>query len=105
MSLSSTGVSIVIPNFNYGHHLGECLNSLLAQTHSQWEAIVVDNFSSDDSEQIAIAAADPRIRFVKFSNGGVIARSRNFGVGLARYPFVAFLDSDDFWHPEKLKRS
>ena len=102
METSLPGVSIIIPNYNYAHFLPRCLDSLKCQSYSKWEAFVVDNNSSDPSQKVVSSAGDPRIKLINFSNDGIIARSRNFGVSLANYPFVAFLDSDDFWHPEKL---
>lgn len=99
---SGTGVSIVIPNYNYAHFLVDCLESLKLQTFSNWEAFVIDNDSSDDSEAVVKSFGDPRIKFVSFSNGGIIARSRNYGATLANFPYLAFLDSDDMWDPEKL---
>ena len=102
METSLPGVSIIIPNYNYAHFLPRCLESVKCQSFSKWEAFVVDNKSSDDSQNVVTAAGDPRIKFVSFSNDGIIARSRNFGASLANYPFLAFLDSDDYWHPEKL---
>lgn len=69
-----------------------------------WEVIIVNNFSSDDTEQVVADFADDRIRLVNFANHGVIAASRNHGIALATCEFVAFLDSDDTWQPQKLER-
>ncbi len=96
-------VSVIIPTFNQGHFLREAIESVLAQTLLDWELIVVDNFSIDSTSEIVSSFADPRIRYNRFRNHGVIGRSRNFGVSLARSPFIAFLDSDDTWAPEKLE--
>lgn len=101
--MTSPTVSIVIPNFNYGRYLGEALQSIISQTYLEWEAIVVDNFSSDNSEAVADSLHDPRIKFAQFANGGSIARARNHGLSLAQGEFVAFLDSDDKWGPRKLE--
>lgn len=97
-------VSVVIPTFNHAQFLGQALTSVCNQTFAGWEAIVVNNFSTDDTEAVVATIADPRIRLVNFSNNGVIAASRNHGIALTRGEFVAFLDSDDFWYPEKLMR-
>lgn len=97
-------VSVVIPTYNQADFLRECLASLLAQTVSDWEAIVVNNFSEDHTEQVVHEMDDPRISIVNFRNEGVIAASRNVGVGKARGEWIAFLDSDDEWLPEKLER-
>jgi len=99
----SPKVSIIVPTFNQGHFLREAINSVLAQTLPGWELIIVDNFSIDSTSEIVSSFADSRIRYKRFRNHGVIGRSRNFGVSLARAPVIAFLDSDDTWAPEKLE--
>lgn len=93
---------MVIPNFNYGHFLGEALSSVLEQTYKNFEVLVIDNNSSDSSESVSSSFGDNRISFHKFSNGGSIAASRNRGVELSRGEIIAFLDSDDAWFPNKL---
>jgi glycosyltransferase involved in cell wall biosynthesis len=98
-------VSIVIPSFNKAQFLGLVLDSLLAQTFSDWEAIVVDNRSTDGTSAVLAGYADARIRVESVDNGGVIAVSRNAGIRLARGTYVAFLDADDWWTPEKLQRA
>ena len=97
-------VSIVIPTYNHAEFLKEALDSVCAQSVGDWEAIVVNNFSTDDTEQVVSGFADDRIRLVNFANHGVIAASRNQGIALAAGEFVAFLDSDDIWQPQKLER-
>lgn len=96
-------VSVVIPTYNHAQFIGHALASVCAQTFTDWEAIVINNFSTDDTESVIAAVADPRIRLVNFANHGVIAASRNHGMALARGEFVAFLDSDDCWYPQKLE--
>lgn len=95
-------VSVVIPNYNYARYLAHAVTSALEQSFRDLELIVVDNFSSDDSEAVVSANSDPRVSFHTFANDGVIARSRNFGLSLAQGEFVAFLDSDDSWFAAKL---
>lgn len=97
-------VSIVIPTYNHAAFLREALESVRAQTIADWEAIVMNNYSTDDTVAVIEAFADPRIRLENFRNNGVIGASRNRGIALARAPYVAFLDSDDRWMPEKLAR-
>jgi len=101
--MSKPRVSVVIPNFNYGRYLVEALQSVISQGFEDWEAIVIDNFSSDKSELIAKGFQDQRIKFVQFANGGSIARARNHGISIAQGDLVAFLDSDDKWEPQKLE--
>ncbi len=97
-------ISIVIPTYNHAHFLRTALDSIRAQTLGDWEAIVVNNFSEDDTIAVVESYDDPRIRLVNFANHGIIAAARNHGLSLTQAPFVAFLDSDDFWYPEKLQR-
>ena len=98
-------VSVVIPTYNYGHFLKAALESVQAQTNPHWEAIIVDNFSDDNTLKVIEKFNDPvRFRVVNFRNKGVIAASRNVGIGEARGQYIAFLDSDDVWKPEKLAR-
>ncbi len=96
-------VSIVIPTYNHAHFLTEAIHSLLKQTCTAWEAIIVNNFSTDDTERVVAGFKDARIRLINFANSGVIAASRNAGIRLATAEYVAFLDSDDFWQPRKLE--
>ncbi len=95
--------SVVIPTYNHAIFLQKALDSLVSQTYQDWEAIVVNNFSTDNTESIVANYADPRIRLLNFSNQGVIAASRNQGLASASGEYVAFLDSDDYWYPEKLE--
>lgn len=97
-------VSVVIPNYNYGIYLGMALDSVLGQDMRDFEVLVIDNFSNDDSLSIVESRGDPRVKCVQFSNNGVIASSRNVGLELARGEFVAFLDSDDMWSSTKLSK-
>lgn len=95
-------VTVVIPNYNHAPLLRLALRSVVKQTFQEWEAIVVDNFSTDQSEVEVRNLADHRVRFVQVRNGGVIGRSRNVGIAAARGEWIAFLDADDLWDPEKL---
>lgn len=96
--------SIVIPTYNHAHLIGRCLDSVVGQTFTNWEAIVVNNFSQDNTIEVVEGYGDARIRLVNFSNGGVIAASRNRGVAEARGEWICFLDSDDWWTPDKLEQ-
>lgn len=98
--------SVIIPAFNARATLGETLRSLRAQTCGDWEAIVVDDQSSDDTAAIAErhAETDPRISVMRLSNGGP-SRARNTGAAAAKGNWIAFLDADDIWSPDKLQRT
>ena len=97
-------LSIIIPTYNHANFLGIALDSVRGQTFVDWEVIVVNNFSEDDTVAVVGSYDDPRIRLVNFANHGIIAAARNHGLSHTEAPFVAFLDSDDFWYPAKLKR-
>ena len=98
-------VSVVIPTYNHAHFIKQALQSVIDQTYTNWEAIVVDNHSEDNTDSIINSFADARIKILKIYNNGVIAVSRNLGIKHARGKWVAFLDSDDWWYPEKLELS
>ena len=100
----TAGVSIVIPTYNHEAFLGAALSSVVNQTYTNWEAIVVNNFSTDETEALVHSFNDPRIKLVNFHNKGIIGAARNQGINLAINPFVAFLDSDDTWLPTKLEK-
>lgn len=97
-------ISVVIPTYNYARFLKKCLESLVSQSFVNWEAIVVNNFSDDNTAEVVEGFSDRRIRLVNFRNNGVIAASRNKGIELSRANLIAFLDSDDSWYPEKLEK-
>src|SRR5438128_4884423 len=102
---ASTGlVSVVIPTYNHAHFLAEAIRSVRAQTYRPIEIIVVDNFSTDDTERVVSQIALPSPTYIKFANQGVIAASRNVGIRAAAGEYVAFLDADDIWSPNKLER-
>lgn len=97
-------VSIIIPCYNHAHFLREALQSVQMQSFADWEVVVVNNYSEDDTIAVVESFGDSRIRLENFHNNGVIAVSRNRGIALARGRYLAFLDSDDAWHAEKLSR-
>lgn len=96
-------VSVVIPTYNHAHFLGRALQSVLDQTYTHWEVIVVDNHSTDNTDEVMQKFIDSRITFLKIHNNGVIAASRNVGIRAAKGEWITFLDSDDWWVPEKLQ--
>ena len=96
-------VSIIIPTYNHASYLGRALQSVINQTYTDWEAIVIDNHSTDKTDQVMLKFKDPRIKYLKINNDGIIAKSRNKGIKVAKGKWVAFLDSDDWWTSDKLK--
>jgi glycosyltransferase involved in cell wall biosynthesis len=98
-------VSVIIPTHNYGALIGETLKSLRCQTLAQWECIVVDDGSTDDTAEVVAEAArlDPRFRYVWQANQRQ-AVAKNTGLASARGKYVQFLDADDLIEPQKLER-
>lgn len=96
-------VAVVVATYNYGRYIGAALGSLRAQTCEDWECVVVDDGSTDDTAEVVgrIAAADRRIRYVRQPNAGPNA-ARNAGIEATRAPFLQFLDADDVIGPSKL---
>jgi glycosyltransferase involved in cell wall biosynthesis len=97
-------VSIVVPAFNAERFVAETIESVCAQTHRNWELIVVDDGSTDDTASVVQRMDDARVRLVKIPHSGLPAIARNRGIAESRAPNVAFLDADDVWRPAKLER-
>ncbi|WP_176555132.1 glycosyltransferase [Butyricimonas sp. Marseille-P3923] len=95
--------SIVIPSYNYAHYIDRCIDSVLEQCYKNWEIIIVDNYSTDNTEEVVKRYADKRIHFIKNHNNGIIAISRNKGIELAKGEWICFLDADDWWKSDKLE--
>ena len=96
--------SIIIPTYNHANFLKIALRSVINQTYQNFEVIVVDNNSEDNTDEVISNFNDSRIRLHKINNNGVIAASRNFGIEKASNEWLAFLDSDDRWYPNKLSK-
>jgi glycosyltransferase involved in cell wall biosynthesis len=103
MFMSPPLISVVIPSFNHADYLKAALQSVFDQTYVNWEAIVIDNHSTDNTDEVMAGFVDSRITYLKIHNKGLIAASRNLGIREAKGEWVAFLDSDDCWYPNKLK--
>jgi len=95
-------ITIVIPTFNHADYLKEAIASVFSQTYSNWELFVVDNNSTDNTDEILSQFTHPRMTILKVHNNGSIAMSRNMGCNHAQGEWVAFLDSDDSWSENKL---
>ena len=96
-------VSIVTPNWNCSKYICETIKSVQAQTYQNWEMIIVDDCSTDNSEEVVtpFLKLDKRIRFLKNGKNSGAAVSRNNALREAKGRWIAFLDSDDLWLPEK----
>jgi glycosyltransferase involved in cell wall biosynthesis len=96
-------VSIIIPSYNHAKWISSALDSVLNQTYSNWEVVIVDNCSTDSTDSVLSNYNDNRIKILKVSNKGSIALSRNVGLSIASGVWIAFLDSDDYWTENKLE--
>jgi len=98
-------ISIITPLYNAESFVSETIKSILDQSYWNWEQIIVDDASTDNSLQIALSFAekDERIKVEKLSQNRGAAYCRNLATELAAGDYIAFLDSDDLWHPDKLK--
>ena len=95
-------VSVIIPTYNRAYSLERTIKSVIDQSYQNWEIIVVDNNSTDNTDELIASLNDTRIQLLKINNGGIIAASRNIGIKASKGTYIAFLDSDDWWEPEKL---
>ena len=93
-------VSVIVPTYNRGWCVERAIKSILSQTYKNFELIVVDNASTDDTVAKIDSFKDTRIRIVEINNDGIVAKSRNRGIRCSKGKYIAFLDSDDVWHPE-----
>ena len=99
-------VSVVVPLFNAEKYIADTISSVLAQTYKNWELILIDDCSEDNSYEIAerFSNCDSRIHLIKKEFNSGAAESRNQGIQMARGRFIAFLDADDLWNKNKLQR-
>ena len=107
MKIATSLVSIIIPMYNAEKYIEETIQSVLNQSYGNWELIVVDDCSSDKSVSIvkSFILNDNRIQIIESDvNFGGPARPRNIGIEKAEGKYIAFLDSDDLWIPEKLEK-
>lgn len=95
-------VSIIMPSYNTASYIKETIQSVLNQTYQNWELIIVDDCSADNTDEVLGTIKDPRIRYFKNDKNSGAAVSRNKALREARGQWIAFLDSDDLWMPEKL---
>lgn len=97
-------VSVIIPTYNRATSIGASIQSVLDQTWQDFEIIIVDDGSTDNTRQVIEGFEDDRIRYICLEKNGGASHARNIGIGQAGGEFIAFLDSDDEWMPEKLEK-
>lgn len=98
-------VSIIMPTYNCGQYIAESIKSVQAQTYKNWELIIVDDCSRDNTTEIvrAFQEQDQRIRYFQNKSNSGAALTRNYALREAQGRWIAFLDSDDLWKPEKIE--
>ena len=98
-------VSIIMPSYNTANYIAESINSVLAQQYANWELIIIDDCSTDNTDSVVYPfLSDQRIRFLKNDSNYGAAYSRNRALREANGKWIAFLDSDDLWDSDKLKK-
>lgn len=98
-------VSVITPSYNTADYIVETIRSIQAQTYENWEMIIVDDCSTDNTDKVVKPyLSDTRIRYLKNEKNSGAAMSRNYALREAKGKWIAFLDSDDVWLPEKLDR-
>ena len=98
-------VSIIMPSYNTAEYIAESIKSVIHQTYTDWELIIVDDCSTDNTDDaVAPFLSDARIKYLKNEKNSGAAVSRNKALCEARGKWIAFLDSDDLWLPEKLEK-
>ncbi len=102
--MQSIFFSVIIPTYNQGNLLKKAIDSVLNQSFKNFEIIIIDNFSNDETQQIVEGFKSEKIIYEKVRNNGVIAKSRNTGIKISRGKWLAFLDSDDYWYSERLQK-
>lgn len=103
---SNTLVSIITPVYNCEKYIGQTIDSVISQTYENWEMILADDNSPDNSAKIIAeyAARDSRIKYIKLPQNGGAALARNAALEKANGRYIAYLDADDLWLPTKLER-
>lgn len=97
-------VSVIMPSWNTGEFISESIQSVINQTYTNWELIIVDDCSTDNTDEIVDSFKDDRIRCFKNEKNSGAALTRNRALREAKGEWIAFLDSDDLWMPEKLEK-
>ncbi len=97
-------VSVIMPSYNTGRFIAESIKSVLLQTYSNLELIIVDDCSTDNTDEVVSGFNDSRIKYIKNDHNSGAAISRNKAIKMAKGRWIAFLDSDDLWTADKLEK-
>ncbi|PQQ42961.1 glycosyltransferase family 2 protein [Photorhabdus luminescens] len=96
-------VSIIMPSYNSSNFIGQSIESVLGQTFSKWELLIIDDCSKDDTIKSVTKFKDKRINLISLKENVGAGKARNIGLELAKGKYIAFIDSDDLWMPKKLE--
>lgn len=102
--MKNSFISVIVPTYNRADLISETIESILNQTYKNFELIIVDDGSTDNTEEVIRKFKDSRIKYIKTDNWGGPARPRNIGIKKAKGEYIAFCDDDDIWLPEKLEK-
>ena len=97
-------VSIITPVYNSEEYIGDTIKSVLSQTHENWEMFIADDCSQDSTAEVISQFKDERIKYFKLDENAGAAVARNKALEKANGNFIAFLDADDMWKPDKLQK-
>jgi len=98
-------ISVVIVAYNHAKYIGQAIESVLGQTFTDFEAIVFDDGSQDNTKEVVSHFSDERLKYYHQENSGLPAEGRNAGMELARGRYIALMDGDDLWYKEKLEKT
>lgn len=96
-------ISVIIPTYNRAELITDAINSVLEQSYKNFEVLVIDDGSIDNTAEVVDGIKDKRVKYLYQANGGV-SKARNTGIKFAKGRYIAFLDSDDLFHPQKLQK-
>lgn len=102
--MKNSFISVIVPTYNRADLISETIESILNQTYKNFELIIVDDGSTDNTEEVIRKFKDSRIKYIKTDNWGGPARPRNIGIKKARGEYIAFCDDDDMWDKRKLEK-
>jgi glycosyltransferase involved in cell wall biosynthesis len=97
-------VSIIMPTYNRAGYISETIACIIAQTYTNWELLIIDDGSTDETETIVAKHADNRIKYYRFDRTGITGKLKNFGIRESKGELIAFMDSDDLWPVDKLEK-
>lgn len=106
MEKMSELITIITPTYNCGKYISETIDSVISQSYTDWEMLIIDDCSTDDTKEIVTGYSrkDSRIKYYRLEKNSGAAVARNYALSMARGRWIAFLDSDDIWLPDKLER-